>query len=66
MKFAGCYHGHFDLVLVVAGSGPATLGTPDSAGVTTSTAEEVITVPLITLKPLQKPWINGARRLRLF
>lgn len=45
MKFAGCYHGHFDLVLVAAGSGPATLGTPDSAGVTTSTAQEVITVP---------------------
>ncbi|MFB7156838.1 glutamate-1-semialdehyde 2,1-aminomutase [Lysinibacillus sp. NPDC056232] len=45
MKFAGCYHGHFDLVLVAAGSGPATLGTPDSAGVTTSTAAEVITVP---------------------
>ncbi|KOS60025.1 MULTISPECIES: glutamate-1-semialdehyde 2,1-aminomutase [Lysinibacillus] len=45
MKFAGCYHGHFDLVLVAAGSGPATLGTPDSAGVTTSTAEEVITIP---------------------
>ncbi len=45
MKFAGCYHGHFDLVLVAAGSGPATLGTPDSAGVTAATAEEVITVP---------------------
>lgn len=45
MKFAGCYHGHFDLVLVAAGSGPATLGTPDSAGVTTATAAEVITVP---------------------
>ncbi|MDF2536061.1 MAG: hemL1 [Bacillales bacterium] len=45
MKFAGCYHGHFDLVLVAAGSGPSTLGTPDSAGVTKSTAQEVITVP---------------------
>lgn len=45
MKFAGCYHGHFDLVLVAAGSGPATLGTPDSAGVTKETAEEVITIP---------------------
>lgn len=45
MKFAGCYHGHFDLVLVAAGSGPATLGTPDSAGVSTATAEEVITIP---------------------
>lgn len=45
MKFAGCYHGHSDLVLVAAGSGPATLGTPDSAGVPTSIAEEVITIP---------------------
>ncbi|EOE5454676.1 glutamate-1-semialdehyde 2,1-aminomutase [Listeria monocytogenes] len=45
IKFAGCYHGHFDLVLVEAGSGPSTLGIPDSAGVTKSTAEEVITVP---------------------
>ncbi|PID24394.1 glutamate-1-semialdehyde 2,1-aminomutase [Sporosarcina sp. P7] len=45
MKFAGCYHGHSDLVLVAAGSGPATLGTPDSAGVPSSIAEEVITIP---------------------
>ncbi|HET7616852.1 MAG TPA: glutamate-1-semialdehyde 2,1-aminomutase, partial [Bacillales bacterium] len=45
LKFAGCYHGHSDLVLVAAGSGPSTLGTPDSAGVTQGTAKEVITVP---------------------
>lgn len=45
MKFAGCYHGHSDLVLVAAGSGPATLGTPDSAGVPKTIAEEVITIP---------------------
>ncbi len=45
IKFAGCYHGHSDLVLVAAGSGPSTLGTPDSAGVTRSIAKEVITVP---------------------
>lgn len=45
MKFAGCYHGHSDLVLVAAGSGPATLGIPDSAGVPKSIAEEVITIP---------------------
>ncbi|SDB84013.1 glutamate-1-semialdehyde 2,1-aminomutase [Shouchella lonarensis] len=45
IKFAGCYHGHTDLVLVAAGSGPSTLGTPDSAGVTKATAAEVITVP---------------------
>ncbi|WP_035020573.1 glutamate-1-semialdehyde 2,1-aminomutase [Anoxybacillus flavithermus] len=45
VKFAGCYHGHSDLVLVAAGSGPSTLGTPDSAGVPKSIAQEVITVP---------------------
>ena len=39
MKFAGCYHGHSDLVLVAAGSGPATLGTPDSAIVLGTPAE---------------------------
>lgn len=45
LKFAGCYHGHSDLALVAAGSGPATLGIPDSAGIPTSIAEEVITTP---------------------
>ncbi|MEK5186420.1 glutamate-1-semialdehyde 2,1-aminomutase [Solibacillus sp. FSL W7-1324] len=45
IKFAGCYHGHFDQVLVAAGSGPATLGSPDSAGVPHAVATEVITVP---------------------
>ncbi|QQK75581.1 glutamate-1-semialdehyde 2,1-aminomutase [Salicibibacter cibarius] len=45
IKFAGCYHGHSDPVLVAAGSGPATLGSPDSAGVTSNTAKEIITVP---------------------
>jgi glutamate-1-semialdehyde 2,1-aminomutase len=45
IKFAGCYHGHSDLVLVAAGSGPATLGIPDSAGIPASIAQEVITVP---------------------
>lgn len=45
IKFEGCYHGHFDAVLVQAGSGPATLGTPDSAGIPESVAQDVITVP---------------------
>lgn len=45
IKFAGCYHGHSDLVLVAAGSGPSTLGIPDSAGIPSSIAQEVITVP---------------------
>jgi len=33
VKFAGCYHGHVDALLVRAGSGGATFGTPDSEGV---------------------------------
>ncbi|PWI57751.1 glutamate-1-semialdehyde 2,1-aminomutase [Sulfoacidibacillus thermotolerans] len=45
LKFAGCYHGHSDPVLVAAGSGPSSLGTPDSAGVPASIAHEVVTVP---------------------
>ncbi|AQL55835.1 glutamate-1-semialdehyde 2,1-aminomutase [Abyssicoccus albus] len=45
IKFEGCYHGHSDLVLVAAGSGPSQLGTPDSAGVPIGVAQDVITVP---------------------
>ena len=53
IKFAGCYHGHSDLVLVAAGSGPSTLGIPDSAGIPTSIASEVITVPFNELEGLR-------------
>ncbi len=54
IKFAGCYHGHSDLVLVAAGSGPSTLGIPDSAGVPASIASEVITVPFNDLDGLRE------------
>ncbi|NQX48833.1 glutamate-1-semialdehyde 2,1-aminomutase [Paenibacillus tritici] len=54
IKFAGCYHGHSDLVLVAAGSGPSTLGIPDSAGVPASIAQEVITVPFNDLDALRE------------
>ncbi len=54
IKFAGCYHGHSDLVLVAAGSGPSTLGTPDSAGIPNSMAHEVITVPFNQPEALQE------------
>ncbi|AKP75415.1 MULTISPECIES: glutamate-1-semialdehyde 2,1-aminomutase [Priestia] len=54
IKFAGCYHGHSDLVLVAAGSGPSTLGTPDSAGVPKSIANEVITVPFNDIEPYKE------------
>ncbi|WP_246943088.1 glutamate-1-semialdehyde 2,1-aminomutase [Bacillus pinisoli] len=54
IKFEGCYHGHSDLVLVAAGSGPSTLGTPDSAGVPKSIAQEVITVPFNDIEPFKE------------
>lgn len=53
IKFSGCYHGHFDSVLVEAGSGPATLGTPDSAGIPEDVARDVITVPFNDTKALE-------------
>lgn len=42
VKFAGCYHGHVDSLLVKAGSGALTLGNPDSAGIPASIAAETI------------------------
>jgi glutamate-1-semialdehyde 2,1-aminomutase len=45
IKFAGCYHGHADSLLVKAGSGVATLGIPGSPGIPAALAELTITLP---------------------
>lgn len=44
VKLDGCYHGHADFLLVAAGSGLATFGTPDSAGVTEGNAKDTLVV----------------------
>jgi glutamate-1-semialdehyde 2,1-aminomutase len=45
VKFDGCYHGHSDGLLAKAGSGVATLGLPDSAGVPASFTAETLIAP---------------------
>ena len=42
VKFAGCYHGHVDALLVEAGSGVATLGIPGTPGVTTGATQDTL------------------------
>jgi glutamate-1-semialdehyde 2,1-aminomutase len=45
LKFAGCYHGHVDALLVEAGSGVATFGLPGSAGVTAGAVADTVVAP---------------------
>ena len=53
MKFDGCYHGHADSLLVKAGSGALTFGTPDSAGVSEAVAAETISTPYNDLEAVR-------------
>lgn len=45
VKFAGCYHGHADSLLVKAGSGALTFGNPDSAGIPADLARLTVVLP---------------------
>jgi len=53
VKFEGCYHGHADHLLVKAGSGLATFGVPDSAGVPEGTAKTTLTLPFNDIAALR-------------
>ena len=53
IKFAGCYHGHADSLLVKAGSGALTHGQPDSAGVPGAVAGETIVLPFNNIEAIR-------------
>ena len=53
IKFAGCYHGHADSLLVKAGSGVATLGIPGSPGIPAALAELTITLPFNNIEAVE-------------
>jgi glutamate-1-semialdehyde 2,1-aminomutase len=53
VKFAGCYHGHSDGLLVSAGSGMATLGIPDSPGVLRQVAQNTLVAPYNDVESVQ-------------
>ena len=53
-KFAGCYHGHVDQLLIQAGSGVATLNLPDSPGVPVSSTADTLIAPYNNLQAVRR------------
>lgn len=63
VKFEGCYHGHADHLLVKAGSGLATFGVPDSAGVPEGTAKNTLTLPFNDVAALEQAFATRGAEL---
>ena len=63
VKFVGGYHGHVDSLLVAAGSGAATLGRPDSAGVPAAWAKTTLCLPYNDIPAVQRAFREHGRRI---
>jgi glutamate-1-semialdehyde 2,1-aminomutase len=63
VKFAGNYHGHVDSLLVAAGSSAATLGTPNSPGVTAGTAKDTLVLEYNDVAGLETVFTNHGTRI---
>ena len=63
VKFEGCYHGHVDSLLVKAGSGMATLGLADSAGVPESFARTTIALPYNSVEAMEAAFRAQGERI---
>jgi glutamate-1-semialdehyde 2,1-aminomutase len=63
IKFEGCYHGHVDSLLVKAGSGMATLGISDSAGVPAAFAGTTIALPFNSIAAVEKAFAERGGKI---
>lgn len=63
VKFAGCYHGHADLLLVQAGSGATTMGIPNSAGVPPATVRDTLVAEFNDLTSVQRLYEEYPRQI---
>ncbi len=63
VKFAGNYHGHVDSLLVAAGSAAATLGVPNSPGVTAGTTKDTLVLPYNDAAALERAFADGGQRI---
>jgi glutamate-1-semialdehyde 2,1-aminomutase len=63
VKFEGCYHGHVDSLLVKAGSGMATLGIADTAGVPASFAATTIALPYNSIAAVERTFATHGKNI---
>ncbi|MDE0433800.1 MAG: glutamate-1-semialdehyde 2,1-aminomutase [Bryobacterales bacterium] len=63
VKFAGCYHGHVDSLLVKVGSGVATLGISDSGGVPAAFSSTTIPLPFNSFAALEECFANHGGKI---